>query len=1167
MTEFVHLSVHTEYSISDGLIRIPDLVRRSAELGMPAVAVTDRANLFGLVKFYEACQSAGVKPLVGADMRYRSPDDGVDRCLLLATSADGYAGLLRLISRVHAGGGRAGVAEREWILQAARGLIALSGAGEGDVGRALLGGGVERAARVADEWRSAFGDRFYLELRRTGRSEEDRYLAAAVELATRGGFPVVATNDVCFLDADDFEAHETRVCIQEGRTLEDPRRPRRYSEQQFLRPAAAMTELFADLPEALRNSVEIATRCNFDLDLGTYHLPDFPVPDGVSLEEHLDRSAAAGLEAKLNGLAGDAAAYDERLAYELGVIRQMGFSGYYLIVAEFVTWARENGVPVGPGRGSGSGSLVAWALGITNVDPIAYDLIFERFLNPERVSMPDFDIDFCMEGRDSVINHVAERYGREAVSQIVTFGTMAARAVVRDVTRVQGKPYGLGDRIAKLIPFEVGMTLAAAVAREPDLAQFIDENEDAAEIVDMAYRLEGIVRNVGRHAGGVVIAPSALTEFVPLYADDSGGGAVSQFDKDDVERVGLVKFDFLGLKTLTIIDWAVRAVNERRARAGEAPVDIDAIAFDDEPTFELLRRATTTAVFQLESSGMKELIKDLKPDSINDIIALVALYRPGPMQSGAMDDYIQRKHGHAPVEYPHPLLEPALKGTYGVMLYQEQVMSAAQSLAGFTLGQADLLRRAMGKKKPDEMARVRSEFMDGAQERGVDPELASGIFDQMEKFAGYAFVKGHATTYGIVSFQTAWLKTHYPAEFMAAVLSADMGNIEKVVRLVDEVRSMGLALLPPDVNRSAYRFSAAVTAPGRDANGDAGDRTDDPDGILYGLGAIREVGEGPVEALVAERAAGGPFRDLRDFCARIDGRRAGKRVVEALIRAGAMDCFAEPGEALDAVRARLTAETPAALLGAEQAARDAELGVHDMFGGVKAQTGRRGGAEVPPWSRRDRLAAEKETLGLYLTGHPIEDYLAELREFSSQRIADLETGGGRRVVAGLVVSQRTHAGANGGGMAFAELDDRSGRIEASVFGETFLANRAKLHKDALLVVEGVVQNDDFRGKRLRADAVYTIAEARARFASRLEITLDDDGVGGDFGGRLQTLLESHCGVGANGADCPVAVAYRCGRARGRVRLGERWRVTPSDDLLHGLRSAFGAESVRVVYPG
>ena len=1174
MTAFVHLAVHTEYSVSDGLIRIPDLVRRARDLGMPAVALTDRGNLFGLVKFYEACQTAGIKPLVGVDMAYRGADGGRERCQLLAASAAGYAGLLGLISRMHAGDAEGGLAERQWILDAADGLIALSGAGDGDVGRALLAGDADRAERLAREWRHAFDDRFYLEVRRTGRADEDRYLEAVVDLATRGGWPVVATNDVCFLDADDFEAHETRVCIQDGRTLEDPRRPRRYSAQQYLRGEDAMRELFADLPEALENSVEIAMRCNFDLELGTYHLPDFPVPRGVSLEQHLDRSAEAGLDAKLRGLeAADTATYRQRLDYELGVIRQMGFAGYYLIVAEFVTWAKEHGIPVGPGRGSGSGSLVAWCLGITNVDPISYDLIFERFLNPERVSMPDFDIDFCMAGRDAVINHVAERYGRDAVSQIATFGTMAARAVVRDVTRVQGKPYGLGDKLAKLIPFEVGMTLTAAVAREPELATFIEENEDASEIIDMAYRLEGVVRNVGRHAGGVVIAPSTLTDFVPLYADDSSGGAVSQFDKDDVERVGLVKFDFLGLKTLTIIDWAVKAVNEERARVGETPVDIDAIPFDDPATFELLRSAETTAVFQLESSGMKDLIRNLRPDSINDVIALVALYRPGPMQSGAMRDYIDRKHGRAPVEYPHPLLEPSLKGTYGVLLYQEQVMSAAQSLAGFSLGQADLLRRAMGKKKPDEMARVRSQFMDGAEARGVDGDLASGLFDQMEKFAGYAFVKGHATTYGIVSFQTAWLKTHYPAEFMAAVLSVDMSNIDKVVTLVDEVRRMGLALLPPDVNRSAWRFSAAThssegQAP-RAPRAPAGARADDEasaKGILYGLGAVRDVGEGAVEALVEERETHGSFRDLRDFCARIDGRRAGRRVVEALIRAGAMDGFADPGEDVDAVRARLMAEAPAALQGAEQAARDAELGVHDMFGGVASQTGRRADVAVPPWTRRERLGAEKEALGLYLTGHPIDDYLDELRAFCPRRIADLETKRGRQVVAGLVVSQRSRASASGGAMAFALLDDKSARIETAVFGETFQANRAKLQKDAVVVVEGVVQEDEYTGHRLRAEVIHTIAEARARFGEWLEIALDETGAEGELGDRLQSVLELHRDPAANGAGCPVAVACRCPGASGRVRLGEAWRVVPSDDLLHGLRNVFGEECVRVVYP-
>ena len=1165
MTSFVHLSVHTEYSIADGLIRVPQLVKRSAELGMPAVAVTDRGNLFGLVKFYEACQAAGIKPIVGVDMRYRTADgDGdVDRCLLLAATDEGYAHLLKLISRAHVGQGGGGVVDRESIFEAAGGLIALSGAGDGDIGRALLAGSPERGARLADDWRDAFGDRFYVEVRRTGRADEDRYLAEAVDLAARHALPVVATNDVCFLDPDDFEAHETRVCIQQGRTLDDPRRPRLYSAQQHLRDADAMAELFADLPEALENAVEIALRCNLDLKLGTYHLPDYPVPDDVSLGEHLDRSSAAGLEAKLASLGeADEATYRERLDYELGVIRQMGFAGYYLIVAEFVTWAKEHGVPVGPGRGSGSGSLAAWALGITNVDPIAYELIFERFLNPERVSMPDFDIDFCMEGRDSVIHHVADRYGRDAVSQIVTFGTMAAKAVVRDVTRVQGKPYGLGDRIAKMIPFEVGMTLSVAVEREEELRQFIEENDDAAEIVDMAYRLEGIVRNVGRHAGGVVIAPSTLTDFVPLYADDSSGGAVSQFDKDDVERVGLVKFDFLGLKTLTIIDWAVKAVNERRALAGEPPIDIDAIALDDPATYALLRSGETTAVFQLESTGMKDLIRNLEPDNINDVIALVALYRPGPMQSGATTEYVERKHGRARVEYPHPLLEPALKGTYGVMLYQEQVMSAAQSLAGFTLGQADLLRRAMGKKKPDEMARVRSQYMDGVRAQGIDPDIASGIFDQMEKFAGYAFVKGHATTYGIVSFQTAWLKTHYPAEFMAAVLSADMRNIDKVVTLVDEVRRMGLTLLPPDVNQSAYRFSAA---PVESAGNGSAARAPHP-AILYGLGAVREVGEGPVEALVAERTARGAFGSLRDFCARIDGRRVGKRVVEALIRAGAMDCFATDAEAVDATRARLAAEAPAALQGAEQAARDAEIGMHDMFGGVASQTGRRADRRVPPWSRRERLGAEKDTLGLYLTGHPIDDYIEELRAFTPNRIADLAIGRRRQTAAGLVVSHRTRGGANGSAMAFAVLDDKSARIEVSVFGDTFREYRGKLYKDAIVVVEGMVQQDDFSGQRLRADAIYTVAEARAQFAERLEISLTEATPDAGFGHRLQHVLESHRDPASNGRGCPVSVVCRCNGARGRVRLGEGWRVVPTDDLLLGLGEAFGPDRVRLVYP-
>ena len=1169
MSAFVHLCVHTEYSIADGLAKVPDLVQRAAELSMPAVAMTDLANLFGLVKFYEACHAAGVKPLVGAELRFRIGDAGAGRCVALAANREGYARLLQLVSQAWQGPGERGFVRREWIFEQAGGLIALCGP-ESDAGQALRAGDLDGAGEIAAAWTQAFGDRFYLAVQRTGRAGEARHLVNAAELAARQRLPVAATNDVRFLRPEDFEAHEARVCIQEGRTLNDPRRARRYSAAQCLRSPAEMAALFEDLPEAIENTVQIAMRCNLEMEMGTYHLPRFAAPDGESLEALLDHSAAAGLEARLAKAAGageappserrsdadDGAGYWPRLRYELGVIKQMGFADYYLIVAEFVNWAKRRGVPVGPGRGSGAGSLVAWALGITDVDPLAYDLIFERFLNPERISMPDFDVDFCMEGRDLVIGHVAQRYGAASVGQIATFGTMAAKAVVRDVARVQGKPYGLADKLSKLIPFEVGMTLQKAVTQAPELRQFIEENAEVGEIMEMAHKLEGIVRNVSPHAGGIVIAPGPLTSFVPLYAD--GGVAMSQFDKDDVERAGLVKFDFLGLKTLTIVDWAMRAVNDGRARRGEPPLDLAAVSKDDPDTYELLRSGLTTAIFQLESSGMQELIRRLRPDCINDIIALVALFRPGPLQSGAVDEYIDRKHGKAPVRYPHPLLEPALKNTYGVMLYQEQVMSAAQSLAGFSLGQADLLRRAMGKKKPEEMARVREQYMTGARRNGIDEGVASGIFDQMEKFAGYAFVKGHATAYGLVTFQTAWLKRHHPAAFMAAVLSANTREIEKIVALVDEVRRMRLALRPPDVNASEFRFSVL------EGGADGGET------ILYGLGAVRGVGKGAVEAIVAERNARGPFQDLRDFCRRTDAAQVGKRVVEALIRSGALDGLGGADASLERVRARLSAEAPAALQSAEQVARDAALGVDDMFGGAAAPALPLPAplAQARPWTRKERLDAEKEALGLYLTGHPIDDYAEEIKRFRVRRSADLRDGQKSQRVAGLVVSQRTRRSRRGGEMAFAELDDRSARIEASVFGETLAANRGKLRKDAVLVFEGEVQQDDFSaGLRLRVSAIHTIEEARGRFANRLDISMDRAALGGDFCDRLEALLSPHRGNDATaGAQrCPVVVTCRCGKVEARIPLGEDWRVAPTDALLDGLRSAFGAQRVALDY--
>ena len=1149
---FVHLSVHSEFSIGDGLVKVKDLAKRAAALGMPAVALTDHGNLFGLVKFYSACRDAGIKAVIGAELDYEDAGS-VHRCIVLVASETGYRNLLRLVSSAYAAvsGSAAPAADghgrvsRSAIMAAGEGLIVLLGR-LSDVGASI--GKPAAASRRLAEWRQAFGDRLYLEVVRTGRLGEGRFVLAAAALAAAEGVPVVASNDVRFPTAADFEAHETRVCIQEGRVLDDPRRERRYSDQQYLRSGAQMRALFADLPEALDNSVEIAKRCSYGMQLGTYYLPRYPVADGTTLESLLEQRASVGLRRYLQQQTAAADArgepsYRQRLEYELGIINQMGFAGYFLIVQEFVNWAREHEVPVGC-RGSGTASLVAFCLGITDLDPLQYGLIFERLLNPERVSMPDLDIDFCMEGRERVISHVADLYGHDAVSQIVTFGTMAARLVVRDVARVQGKPFSLADRLSKMIPFEIGMTLAKAMEQEAELRDFVERNEDASEIMDMAYKLEGIVRNTGKHAGGVVIAPSALTDFVPLYADPSGG-VVSQFDLHDVEEAGLVKFDFLGLKTLTIIDWAVAAINAEREAENLAPVDVKNLPLDDAPTYEFLKTGRTTAVFQLESEGMKDLIVRLQPDSIDDIIALVALFRPGPLQSGAVDDYIDRKHGRSPVIFAHPALEEPLNGTYGVMLYQEQVMNMAQRLAGFSLGQADLLRRAMAKKKPEEMATMRTMFLAGTSAHGVADRLANDIFDQVEKFAGYAFPKAHAASYALLTFQTAWLKAHYPAQFMAAVLSADMQNIDKVVTLVDEVRRMKIVVRPPDVNASVFRFGAT-----------SGE-------IRYGLGAVRGVGEGPVAAIVAERQQRGTFQDMRDFCQRVNPRLVNKRVLEALVRAGAMDSFAAQGASggdLNAIRAGLLDELPEAMQGAEQLARDAQLGISDMLGGVQEPAPRRS-RSVQPLSTQERLEGEKEILGLYLTGHPIDAYLAELRRFCPTAINALRPGRGKQSVAGLVVSNRTRRGRRGS-MAFAVLDDRSARIEASLFGETYVENRAKLVKDAILVVEGEVQADEYAsGNKLRAERIMTLAEARHRFGARLRIRAGK-GIDSNFVTHMKQTLRRH----RNAQGCPVAVVYAANGAHAQITFGDAWRVDASDALLAQLRDVFGEQAVDIHYP-
>ncbi len=1168
---FVHLHVHTEYSLVDGLVRVKPLVAACAAAGMPACAVTDQSNLFAMVKFYRAAQYAGVKPIIGVELWVRDArrKDEAARLVLLCQNREGYLNLTRLVTRSYLEGQVRGIPgiDKSWLAGHSDGLIALSGGREGDVGRALLASQPERAEQLLRDWLALFPQRYYLELTRTGRMGEEEYLHAAVTLASTCDAPVVATNDVRFLAREESEAHEARVCIQDGRTLNDPRRPRHYSEQQYLRGPAEMAELFVDIPEALANSVEIARRCNLELTLGENVLPEFPVPAGMDVNEFLRTESHQGLEQRLQRiLAGVAdvettrAEYVARLNLELDVIIGMGFPGYFLIVADFIRWARNNGVPVGPGRGSGAGSLVAYALGITDLDPIHYDLLFERFLNPERVSMPDFDVDFCMEGRDRVIEYVAERYGRERVSQIITYGSMAAKAVVRDVGRVLGHPYGFVDRIAKLIPFELGITLDKALEQEDELRRLYKDDDDVHTLIDLARSLEGLARNAGKHAGGVVIAPSRLTDYTPLYCEQGSTATVTQFDKDDVEAVGLVKFDFLGLRTLTIIDWAVQTINRARAASGEALLDITALPMDDAPSFDLLKRCATTAVFQLESRGMKDLIKRLQPDTFEEIIALVALFRPGPLQSGMVDDFIARKHGRQVVEYPHPDVEPILKPTYGVILYQEQVMQIAQVLSGYTLGGADMLRRAMGKKKPEEMAKQRAIFVDGAKARGVAEATATYIFDLMEKFAGYGFNKSHSAAYALVSYQTAWLKTHYPAAFMAAVLSADMDNTDKVVTLIDECRDMKLEVAPPDINHSDYAFTV---------NG--------ADGIRYGMGAIKGVGLAAIEGIITERGAQGAFHDLFDLCRRIDLRKANRRVLEALIRSGAMDALGEN-------RASLMATLPAALHLAEQHARDATAGQVDLFGLAESPADAAAAdvsahaAHLPEWEEAERLTGEKETLGLYLTGHPIACYADELAKFTSGRIAEVTTAPGEDwtyntksygkaskeqsvVLAGLVVGLRTLQTQRGGRMAFVTLDDRSARAEIAVFSEAYTQYRQLLLKDKLLVVEGSLSPDDYAGGyRVSANRVLDIDQARAVYAKRLLIDLDARTAGNGFIPALQAALAPF-----RAGPCPVLLDFNRNDATAQILLGQEWRVHPTDELLQRLGDLVGAGHVHVEF--
>ncbi|RBM29623.1 DNA polymerase III subunit alpha [Vibrio tarriae] len=1154
--KFIHLRIHSDFSMVDGLSKVPPLVKKVAAMGMPAMALTDFTNLCGLVKFYSTAHNCGVKPIIGADFTLQSEEfgDELTKLTLLAKNNVGYKNLTLLISKAYLRGHvqHQPVIDKAWLVEHAEGLIVLSGGKSGEVGRALLKGNQQQVERCIEFYQTHFADHFYLELIRTGRADEESYLHFALDVAEQYDLPVVATNEVVFITEESFEAHEIRVAIHDGYTLEDPRRPKNYSPKQYLRSEAEMCELFADIPEALANSVEIAKRCNVTVRLGEYFLPNFPT-GGMAIEDFLVMKSREGLEERLEFLFPDPEVrakrrpeYDERLQIELDVINQMGFPGYFLIVMEFIQWSKDNDIPVGPGRGSGAGSLVAYALKITDLDPLEYDLLFERFLNPERVSMPDFDVDFCMDKRDQVIDHVAEMYGRDAVSQIITFGTMAAKAVIRDVGRVLGHPFGFVDRISKLVPPDPGMTLEKAFIAEPALQELYDADEEVKELIDKCRILEGCTRNAGKHAGGVVISPTAITDFAPIYCDAEGNFPVTQFDKNDVETAGLVKFDFLGLRTLTIIDWALGLVNPRLKKAGKPPVRIEAIPLDDARSFRNLQDAKTTAVFQLESRGMKELIKRLQPDCFEDIIALVALFRPGPLQSGMVDNFIDRKHGREAISYPdekwqHESLKEILEPTYGIILYQEQVMQIAQVLSGYTLGGADMLRRAMGKKKPEEMAKQRAVFQEGAENNGVDGELAMKIFDLVEKFAGYGFNKSHSAAYALVSYQTLWLKTHYPAEFMAAVMTADMDNTEKVVGLVDECKNMGLTVLPPDINSGLYRFNV-----------------DDNGAIVYGIGAIKGVGEGPIEAILEARNKDGYFKDLFDFCARIDLKKVNKRVIEKLILAGALD-------RLGPHRAAMMASVDDAVRAASQHHQAEAFGQADMFGVLTdaPEEVEQKYTQVPEWPEKVRLEGERETLGLYLTGHPVDEYLKELTKYTSCRLN--EAAPTRRdqslTVAGLVIAARVMTTKRGTRIGLMTLDDRSGRMEVMLYSEALDRYAEWLEKDKILVVSGQVSFDDFNGGlKMSAREVMDLGSAREKFARGLSISILQSQIDQQFFERFSHILEPH-----RAGTVPVNVYYQRPDARARLTLGTEWRVTPSDTLLDELKQLLGNDQVELEF--
>ena len=1137
--------MHSEYSIVDSTLRVSEVVSLAAKDEQAALAITDLNNLFGFVKFYKAARSKGIKPICGVDawVEAHDPTQEPTRLLFLAESRDGYLKLCDWLTRAFRENqvrGRA-ILKRDWIATSAatEGVFCLSGGWYGEVGIALRNGQTASAERAINFWSAAFPDRFALEIHRAGFENEHLFVDSSVRLAAKAGVPVVATHPMQFASSDDYKAHEARVCIAEGYTLGDTRRPKAFTEKQRFVTQAEMVEKFADLPQAIANTLLVAKRCNLTMTLGKNYLPNFPLPDGVTIESHLTTEVLNGLVLRLEVLYPDAAQRDAerpryvaRCEFEIGVIVKMGFPGYFLIVADFIGWAKKNGVPVGPGRGSGAGSLVAYSLGITDLDPLKYNLLFERFLNPERVSMPDFDIDFCQDGRDRVIDYVRKKYGAESVGQIATFGTMAAKAAVRDCGRVLDMPYNFVDGVAKLIPFAPGKwtTLTSppddpkkrdantifAKESEPLLVERERNEEDVAALLELAEQVEGLPRNVGMHAGGVLIAPGKLTDFCPMYSQDEGSPMVSQFDKDDVEAVGLVKFDFLGLTTLTILDWTIRFC-KRLDPTFE--IDLQTLPLDDPSVYQIFREANTVAIFQFESTGMKDLLVKAKPSRLEDLTALNALYRPGPMD--LIPDYIARKNGTQTAEYYDPRLKPMLEETFGIMVYQEQVMQAAQIIGAYSLGGADLLRRAMGKKKPEEMAQHRVIFGEGAAKNGLTEQQSKVLFDDMEKFAGYGFNKSHSAAYALLAYQTAYFKRHHAAAFIAANMSAVMNDTDKVRQLLEDALTIcGLKFEPPDVNLGEYRFVPI-----------------DRKTIRYGLGGVKGTGEGAVIEILRARTEGGPFKDLFDFCRRVNTQTVNRRTVEALIKSGAFDKLHDN-------RSSAFANVSAALSEAERA--QANISQDSLFGADS------GVHEVPliharPWDLLESLAFEKAALGLYLSGHPYEAYRKHLEPVTTMALARVEPSDNKQRLAGIVNAVRV-INTKTGRICFLALDDRTSVYEIMIPSTVFEVHRHWLKEDIPIVIEAKITNNRDGGTRVIADSIYDIEKAREQFGRRVVVTLNGSSAHSEAVVLLATL-KAYCP-----GPTPVYIRVVKKGYAGDIALGDAWRVRPHSELLSKLKA-------------